>query len=197
MIAINPQHIHGRWAGGAALDFHTIRSTPIGYDQFGHMRFETERPPIAQLLYELKYQTNPEAAEGIINAAANYLRPYVQQLRFDIIIPVPPSSARAIQPVLLLAQGIGSSLGLPVVNCITTTRQPTQLKGVTNPEQRRELVAGLYTVDPRHTAGKTVLLFDDLYRSGTTMNEISDILVRQGGVSTIYAMTITKTRSNQ
>ncbi len=36
-----------------------------------------------------------------------------------------------------------------------------------------KLVDGLYAVDPAHTAGKNILLFDDLFRSGTTMNAIS------------------------
>jgi predicted amidophosphoribosyltransferase len=76
-------------------------------------------------------------------------------------------------------------------------RPTTQLKGVTDPEKRKELVEGLYAVDPTCTAGRSVLLFDDLFRSGSTMNAITDVLMQQGRATVVRALTITKTRSNQ
>lgn len=88
MIAINPQKIQGKWHAGIALDFHTLSSTPIGYDDYGHMQFDTKRPAIAELLYQLKYKGDRSAAQGIITAAATFLKPYRQ--KFDLIIPVPP-----------------------------------------------------------------------------------------------------------
>ena len=48
-----------------------------------------------------------------------------------------------------------------------------------------------------HTTGKNVLLFDDLFRSGATMNAITDVLLNQGQVTSVSVLTITKTRSNQ
>ena len=71
------------------------------------------------------------------------------------------------------------------------------LCGVTDPAQRQELVKGLYAVSGAYTADKNILLFDDLFRSGTTMNEITDVLLSDGRAKTVRAVTITKTRSNQ
>ncbi|WP_337738617.1 ComF family protein [Agrobacterium vitis] len=51
--------------------------------------------------------------------------------------------------------------------------------------------------DPQHTAGKNILLFDDVFRSGTTLNEITKVLLEQGQASSVRVLTITKTRSNQ
>ncbi|WP_348826927.1 phosphoribosyltransferase family protein [Halomonas sp. RT37] len=195
MVTIHPQKIEGRWQSGVALDFHTTSSTPIGYNEYGHMQFDTVRPEIAELLYQLKYQGRQDAAAGIIEAAAAFLASYRD--KFDILVPVPPSSARAVQPVIVLARGIGTAANLPVVECITTTRETTQLKGVTDPERRKELVDGLYTVDASQTSGRNVLLFDDLFRSGTTMNAITDVLLGPGRAASVRALTITKTRSNQ
>ena len=78
-----PQKIVGRWKSGIALDFpYDPASAPIGYNEAGHMQFDTVRPEIAQLLYRLKYQSDQNAAEGIITIAAAYLRPHVS--KFDI-----------------------------------------------------------------------------------------------------------------
>lgn len=195
MTPVHPQKIVGNWKAGIALDFHTTRSIPVGYNAAGYMQFETLRPPIAELLYKLKYQGQQDAAEGIIAAAARFLRPHLG--KFNLIIPVPPSSPRAVQPVLILAGGIGRAVGLPVVEAVRATRSTAQLKDVTDPEKRKELVDGLYAVDREQTAGQNVLLFDDLFRSGTTMNAVTDVLLEEGRAASVRVLTITRTRSSQ
>lgn len=194
-IEINPQRIEGHWQQGAALDLHTISSTPAGYNAFGHMTFDNRYSPIGELLHRLKYSRDQGAAAGIIEAAATFLMG--RRHKFEVIVPVPPSTPRDVQPVMVLADGIGAIVGAPVAKCISTTRPTTALKSVSDPEERRKLLAGLYAVDPAQTTGKAVLLFDDLFRSGSTMNEITDVLILQGKASVVRALTITKTRSNR
>lgn len=195
MVVINPRRIAGNWHSGVALDVHTISSTYLGVNEAGHDVFDTKRSEIGELLYRLKYDGDRSAAEPIIAAASNFLRPY--RAKFDIIVPVPPSATRVVQPVITLAIGIGAAIGVPVVQCITTTRAAAPLKGITDPNKRKELLAGLYAVDPSRTVGKSVLLFDDLFRSGSTMNAVTDILMQQGKAAVVRALTITRTRSNQ
>ena len=194
-LEIHWQEINGNWQSGVALDLHTTSSTPIGYNEAGHMQFDTVRPPIADLLYQLKYKNNQGAAQGIIEAAAAFIQPH--RAKFDILIPAPPSTARAIQPVYVLADGIGASVQIPVVKCVGTTRPTAQLKNENDPAKRKELASGLYSVDPQYTSGKSILLFDDVFRSGTTLNEITKVLLEQGQASSVRVLTITKTRSNQ
>lgn len=194
IVKINPIKIEGNWHSGVALDLHTISSTPIGYNEFGHMQFDTLRPEIAELLFRLKNRADKEASGPIVETVANFLIPYRD--RFDSIVPVPPSHQRALQPVIVLAEGLGAALGVPVLSCITTTRPTTQLKNVTDPEERKKQVEGLYQVDSMQTQGRKILLFDDLFRSGTTMNAITDELLGRGQAAVVRALTITKTRSN-
>lgn len=194
IVKINPIKIEGRWKSGVALDLHTTSSTPTGYNEFGHMQFDTVRPEIAELLFRLKNRADKDAAGPIIKAAVNFLAG--RRHKFDSIVPVPPSHERALQPVIVLANGIGAALGVPVLSCITMTRPTTQLKNVTDPEERKKQVDGLYQVDATQTRGRSILLFDDLFRSGTTMNAITDQLLGPGKAAVVRAITITKTRSN-
>jgi predicted amidophosphoribosyltransferase len=60
-----------------------------------------------------------------------------------------------------------------------------------------ELLDGLHEVDTPATQDKKILLFDDLYRSGATMNAITAALYEQGKAAEVFALTITRTRSNQ
>lgn len=195
IVKINPIAIAGLWKSGVALDLHTIRSTPIGYNDFGYMQFETERPEIAELLYRLKNRADASAASAIIETTADFLSGHRD--KFDSIVPVPPSHQRALQPVIVLAEGIGKTLDVPVLSCISTTRPTGQLKNITNPDERKEHVKGLYQVDAQQTRGRKILLFDDLFRSGTTMNAITEVLIDPGKAAVVRALTITKTRSNQ
>jgi competence protein ComFC len=194
IVKISPIQIAGRWQSGISLDLHTTSSTPIGYNEFGHMQFDTVRPEIAQLLYRLKNRGDNDAAGSIVETAASFLAAYRD--KFDSIVPVPPSHQRLLQPVIVLAEGIGAALGVPVLSCITTTRATTQLKNVTDPEERKKQVEGLYQVDATQTGGRSILLFDDLFRSGTTMNAITDQLLGPGQAAVVRVLTITKTRSN-
>jgi competence protein ComFC len=189
VISVNPQKIVGKWHKGLALDLHTTSSTPIGPNEQGHMQFDTQRPEIAELLYRMKYKNDSSGAAQIIEAAAAHVKS-----KFDMLVPVPSSSGRSV--VLVLAKGIGVTLNLPVVRCISTTRPTPQLKNVTDPDERARLVDGLYSVDRAVVEGKRILLFDDLYRSGSTLNAIATALKVQGKAADISVLTITKTRSN-
>jgi competence protein ComFC len=194
IVKISPIKIEGHWHSGIALDLHTTSSTPIGPNEFGHMQFDTVRPEIAELLFRLKNRADKDAAGPIIETVVNFLAAHLDN--FDSIVPVPPSHQRALQPVMILAEGIGAALGIPVLSCITTTRPTAQLKNVTDAEERKKLVDGLYRVDATQTQGRKILLFDDLFRSGTTLNAITDELLGPGKAAVVRTLTITKTRSN-
>src|ERR1700722_978681 len=195
MAKINPQKIAGKWRAGIALDVHTTESKYLGVDESGHDRFENKRSELGELLYKLKYQGDATAAPEIIRTASDFLTPHRE--KFDLIVPVPPSRPRATQPVTALADGIGTSTGIPVVQCVTRTRPAEQLKDIVDPAKRAEALIGLHAVDVAQTEGKKVLLVDDLYRSGATLNAITDLLLTEGKAASVSVLTITRTRSNQ
>ncbi len=184
--------IIGKWREGYALDLHTLESIFIGDDEFGHPRFDSRRSEVGELLYKLKYTGDQTVVDEIADAAATMMRRWQA---VNVIVPVPPSTPRAVQPVFLLANALGQKLGVPVANCLTTTRDPSPLKNVNDLDERARLLAGLYAIDPAPVRGKRVLLFDDLYRSGATINEITTTLYDRGQATDVFALTITRTRS--
>lgn len=190
-----PRKIIGRWQEGFALDLHTLNSVFLGNDEFGHPRFETTRPEIGELLYKLKYSGDMNAVPKIVKAVQTLMQTWKPSV--DVLVPVPPSTPRAVQPVLVLAEAIGQRLGIPVANCVTRTRDIPQLKNVFDLDERLTLLDGLHAVDESATKGKGILLFDDLYRSGATMNAITSELYEEGKARAVFALTITRTRSNQ
>ena len=145
------------------------------------------------LLFRLKYRGDRSAAQEIIDTATAFLKRH--RSKFGILVPVPPSAARAVQPVMLLAKEIGTAIGLPVVDCVSLTRSATPLKGVMERKKRDDLLEGLYRIDARLTENKNVLLFDDLFRSGATMNAVTDLLMGEGKAASVRVLAITRSRS--
>ena len=45
--------IPGRWREGYVLDYHTLDSTYLGDDEYGHPMFDTKRSDVGELLYRL------------------------------------------------------------------------------------------------------------------------------------------------
>ena len=195
MANFTPRTIIGEWRKGFALDLQTLSSEFIGYDEFGHPRFDTKRSGIGELLYQLKYKSNMDAVQEIIKAVEQFMKAWKPTV--DILVPVPPSTHRAAQPVLVLAKAIGERLRIPLADCVTRTRDIPELKNVSDLDERLKLLEGLHTVDKSATRGKSVLLFDDLYRSGATMNAITTELYEAGKATDVFALAITRTRSHQ
>ena len=196
MASFQPRRILGRWREGYALDLHTLSSTPIGHNEFGHMQFETKRSELGELLYRLKYSAQEVAVEEIVDAMAQFIIGSWKQ-EVDLIVPVPPSNPRTLQPVIVLARALGERLRIPIAECLKRTREAPQLKNVYDIDERLRLLEGLYQVDSFATQGKRIMLFDDLYRSGATMNAITEALLDQGKAADVVALTVTRTRSHQ
>jgi competence protein ComFC len=194
MVEINPTRIPGRWSNGYTLDLHTTSSGLAGRDGYGHPQFASKRSGLGELLYRLKFRGDksviPEIAEVVGTFAESYLP------KVNLIVPVPPSTPRKEQPVILLAHAIGDRIGLPVFqDCVWKVRETLQLKNVFDFDERSRLLDGAFEIDRSVTNGKTVLLFDDLYRSGATLNAVNSLLYDRGGAKDVLALALTRTRS--
>jgi competence protein ComFC len=113
----------------------------------------------------------------------------------ELLIPVPPSSTRSFQPVLVLAKKLAEALRVKYFSdCITKVKDTPQLKNVSDADEHKKLLADAFVSDRSKVRGKSILLFDDLYRSGATMNEVSSSLQKSGRTDHIYALALTMKR---
>lgn len=199
-VNINQKKLAGRWRAGYALDYHTISSIYVGDDEFGHPEFKTTRSEVGELLYQLKYKSDASTVVVIADAAMSFVEQWQRGggLVVDVLVPVPPSRQRQVQPVLLVAEALAQRLGVAcAANAVTRVRDVPELKNVRDLNERDQLLAGAHHVDKSQIEGRRVLLFDDLYRSGATMNAISSALYDSGAAADVFALTLTKSRSNQ
>jgi len=196
MVSIHPINLSGNWTKGYALDIHTIDSTFIGY-KYGHEVFDTRRSEIGELLYRLKFKSDKTALGEIIDTVANFLENSWKIVdAIAAIIPVPPSKNRAFQPVLEITKSLSSRLKIPFHDdLLVKTKETPELKDVYEYKKRMELLKNAFDIGSNVLNGKSILLLDDLYRSGATLNAITEILYNQGGVHNVYVLALTRTRS--
>jgi predicted amidophosphoribosyltransferase len=79
-------------------------------------------------------------------------------------------------------------------DAIRKQKQFGELKNVYDAEERRRLLDGAFDIISSRVKGHRVLLVDDLYRLGATMNAIGDALHRSGAIA-VFAFAFTQTRS--
>jgi competence protein ComFC len=196
MPATDPKKLSGKWDSGYALDVHTISSECIGYNPYGQPVFDTTRTELGDLLYRAKYGGSKKALDSIAEAAADFIKS--KKWEIDCIVPVPPSNTeRKSQPVTELADRVAAILKIPVCKqCLEKVKETSELKNVYDLSARRKQLRDAFSVEEKLTRKKRILLLDDLYRSGATLNEIAKTLREQGSAATIYVLTVTKTRSN-
>jgi len=191
-VEINPRRLRGPWDDGYALDIHTLASTFLGTDPYGHPRFDNKRSPIGELLYQLKYRNDQTAIAPLAEAAESFVKNWFWHIQIDAIIPVPRSNVRKVQPVMVFAEALAARLGVPVcTGCLTKVKQTPQLKDITDYDKRKEVLAGAFNVAPKLTAEKSLLLFNDLHGSGATVAHIVEVLRNAGQARAVYLLTLT------
>jgi predicted amidophosphoribosyltransferase len=191
IVKINPRRLYGPWDVGYALDKHTVSSLFLGNNERGHAEFETTRSEVGELLYRLKYRHDKTAIQPLADTVADFLRDK-WVLPIDLIIPAAPSISRSVQPVRVVAEVLADRIGIPVSKtCLKKIKQTPQLKDIIGYDERREILADAFDVHTKTTAGKNILLFDDVFGSGATVWHITETLKQKGEAEAVYLLTLT------
>ena len=186
--------VKGNWKKGLAFDVHTLSSTYLGPNEFGHDQFDNIRSEMGELVYKLKYQNDRSTLASIV-ALLDKIKGIDQ---FDYIIPIPPTDqGRAFQPVTEIALAIGKHHDIEVLTDVLKKKGGgPQLKNVNDPEKRKELLRDSLHIDKGESvAGCNILLVDDLYRSGATLSVATNLLYEEAKANKVCVLTMTKTRS--
>lgn len=186
--------LSGRWKAGWALDLHTLSSTlnPDG-------SYTSVRSDIGEALFLLKYRNDNTQISYLTNKVIEFLKTRLVLPYIDVIIPVPASVQRDLQPVYEICKIVGNKLNVPVdFDFVKKVKNTQQLKSIDDSAQRQKIIQGAFEViDIEKYRNKKVLIIDDLFRSGTTVNELTSTLYNKANVENVYIVTLTKTRSNR
>ena len=110
----------------------------------------------------------------------------------DLIVPVPlhrkKQRMRGFNQSLYLAERLGEKTGIPVDGDLVFKRRETKSQKKLDASERRKNLKGAFDVKKR-LDGKKVLVIDDVYTTGSTMDEMAFCL-RQNGAEKVFFLTI-------
>ncbi len=192
-MQLNPRPVHGYWDVGYTLDLHILSSEFVGYNEYGHTQFENTRTELGEMLYRLKYNGDQSAVAPIVQVTFDFIRTWNPGI--DVIVPAPPSKTRSVQPLFQLADELGRLLDRPVDKTSVRKSEATSEAKNIDRAKRLDLLRKVHSIEGDALRGRRVLLFDDLYQSGATLNAIARLLKEAGGVSAIFALALTRARS--
>ena len=142
--------------------------------------------PLSQAIQNFKYQKNLSVGKMLAGLAVVHFPLHGQV--YDLIVPVPlhPDRLRwrGFNQSLVLARAIGRAQQLTVDPFVLQRIRPTVSQTQLSISERRANVRGAFAVvAPEPLKEKRVLLVDDVYTSGATVEECAKVLYRAGAAA--------------
>ena len=158
---------------------------------FALANYSLEDGEIGQMVHNCKYEGAGDFPDDIARRMARMIQKKMMDNKIDMLLYVPPTESGDL--VKNLAVKVGELLGVPVCHNLKKMRPTTAQKIPQNAILKRKNVEDAFDFDsPEILEGKSVLLLDDIYDSGATMNEIAKML-KEKGAATITPVVIAKT----
>lgn len=161
-----------------------------------HMYLFHYNGEIREAILNYKFNQKPYIYETFLKFLKNNEKMCVQLKKYDIIMAVPISwkreKQRGYNQSNIIAKQISKMLDLKYLDKILIKIKHNKVQSTLSKEERIKNVKGVYKI--LHTnkiADKNILLVDDIFTTGNTVDECSKIL-KKAGVKDIGVFTIAK-----
>ena len=184
MMEPDPVDLPGPWLRGFALGMHSQDSDEGALTTAG------------ELLDRFKYGGQRDTLRIIAPAMARVMVSLPEYAGVHVVLHVPSTPRRAaVEPALDLAKALSKRLRIPwLPRFIARTREVKPQKDIASWEDKQRNVRGAFRVRrPEFVRGRKVLLVDDVYDSGATLEEACRVL-KEAGVAEVVVATVTTTR---
>lgn len=145
------------------------------------------------IILAFKHGDRTDAAPALAGLMAR-----LAEREVDLVVPVPLTRfrlwRRRYNQAGLLADRVARRLGLPVVHDAMSRRRGTPRQAGLNARERRANVAGAIAVRPGRRArieGAAILLVDDVFTTGATVEACAKALKR-GGARSVHVLTLAR-----
>jgi predicted amidophosphoribosyltransferase len=178
-LADAPIPLPGPWSYGIALGMHAEEGEGA------------ERSAVGALLIDFKYAGHRALARPLGEALARVVAPW----RPEVVVHVPSTRRSSFEPACELARAAAKALRVRCLpHFITRTRTIRPQKDLTSLSEKKENVREAFRARrPELVKGRRVLIVDDVYDSGATLEETWRA-VREAGAAEIAVAAVTRTR---
>lgn len=143
-------------------------------------------------LVKYKYYGHREYGDFYAAALCRCGKSEILRWKPDVIVPIPlhgrKQRQRGFNQAEYLAERVGRFYGIPVSAGLIRKTRPTRAQKKLNAVQRRRNLKDAFSV-PEELNGIDILLIDDVYTTGSTMDAAAECLKKKGA-GAIYFLTV-------
>lgn len=193
-MEVNIQRICGNWDLGYSLDKHVLQSIYLGENQWGHAEFDTTRSEVGEALFLLKYRSDFTQILVIADQMTESLSQYFSTA--CLVIPMPASKQRARQPVREIALKIAENMKIPCLeNLLIKNVSTPQMKDINSRDDKVDTLVKAFAInDVLGNGYYDILIVDDLYDTGSSLEAATKVLNEYSKIRNIYVATVTRKR---
>lgn len=151
------------------------------------------RNPVNQSVYQFKYHNQRRYANIYSKEIVEAFREEILRWKPDVIMPVPlhwtRKRKRGYNQAQILAEEIGKKLNIPVDSKSLKRIKKTSPQKKLGHEERKKNLKHAFALKPGFCPVKTVVVVDDIYTTGNTIDAAARIL-KEKGVENVYFLTI-------
>ena len=151
---------------------------------------------IRRLIIDYKFQEKSYLYKTIVNFLLKDKKMFEIIKSYDTIVPVPISrkrkKTRGYNQSYLIAKDLANIIGIKLENRVLFKTKNIIEQSKLNKEERLENIKGVYEIrNTKRIINKKILLFDDIYTTGSTVNECCRML-KKANPDKIGVLTIAK-----
>ena len=151
------------------------------------------RKQAAWSIYQFKFNNRRIYAGFYASEMARIYEGYIRKRDISLIVPIPlgrkKRRSRGFNQAEILAEKLSGKLQIPLDADHLVRWRDTRPQKSLDPAARRENVRGIFQWTGRSLAGQKVLLIDDIYTTGSTLDSASRTL-KKAGAEKVYFLTI-------
>lgn len=144
-------------------------------------------------MYRFKYQNRQEYADFYAEETVRLFQRWVREREIEVILPIPmylpKKKQRGYNQAEVFAKALGRQLELPVESSLVERIKNTTPQKKLNDIDRKKNLKGAFKIKPNIVKYKKVLLVDDIYTTGSTMDAVAREL-QLSGAEQIYFLCI-------
>ncbi len=158
------------------------------------------RGAVKESIYRFKYHSRQEYAQFYGRELVCVYGQWIKKRKIDALIPIPLSKRRlrrrGFNQAECIAREVGRQLGIPVYTNILFRVRDTKAQKELNDEERKNNLKKAFKTTSNKVQLEHILLIDDIYTTGSTMNEAAGELKRSGA-GEIYCLSVSIGRGYQ
>lgn len=152
-----------------------------------------EYDTVKEAVYRFKYEGRKEYADFFGKELADKLGREIKEWKADAIVPVPlhkdREKKRGYNQTALVARVLGRKLNIPVNEKIICRKKATAVQKKLKGKERQNNLKNAFKIGQNDVKLKTIIVVDDIYTTGTTMDEMARCL-KNAGVREVYCISL-------